>query len=120
MQMPKTIQIKNGEKVSPTFSAQEYANRQAKLRAYLAQNNIDAAVFTSYHNINYYSDFLYCSFGRQYALVVTQDSAVTISANPTKDSPSTPSVVPRKRTSALPSSSGVTTVTMPSSPRVTA
>lgn len=81
MQMPKTIQIKNGEKVSPTFSAQEYANRQGKLRAYLAQNNIDAAVFTSYHNINYYSDFLYCSFGRPYALVVTQDSAVTISAN---------------------------------------
>lgn len=56
----KTIQIKNGEKVSPTFSAQEYANRQAKLRAYMAQNNIDAAVFTSYHNLNYYSDFLYC------------------------------------------------------------
>ena len=81
MQMPKTIQIKNGEKTSPTFSVQEYANRQAKLRAYLAQNNIDTAVFTSYHNINYYSDFLYCSFGRPYALVVTQDSAVTISAN---------------------------------------
>ena len=39
MQMPKTIQIKNGEKVSPTFSAQEYANRQAKLRVYMAQNN---------------------------------------------------------------------------------
>ena len=38
-------------------------------------------MFTSYHNLNYYSDFLYCSFGRNYALVVTQDSAVTISAN---------------------------------------
>ena len=46
-----------------------------------AQNNIDAAVFTSYHNINYYSDFLYCSFGRPYALVVTQDAVVSISAN---------------------------------------
>ena len=46
MQMPKTIQIRNGEKVTPTFSAQEYANRQAKLRAWMAQNNIDAAVFT--------------------------------------------------------------------------
>lgn len=81
MPMPKTTQIKNGEKVTPTFSAQEYANRQATLRAYMAQNNIDAAVFTSYHTLNYYSDFLYCSFGRNYALVVTQDSAVTISAN---------------------------------------
>ncbi len=81
MPMPKTTQIKNGEKVTPTFSAQEYANRQATLRAYMAQNGIDAAVFTSYHTLNYYSDFLYCSFGRHYALVVTQDSAVTISAN---------------------------------------
>ena len=41
MQLPNTIQIKNGEKVKPTFSAQEYANRQGKLRACLAQNNID-------------------------------------------------------------------------------
>ena len=57
MHMPKTLQIKNGEKVTPTFSAQEYANRQAKLRAYMARHGIDAAVFTSYHNINYYSDF---------------------------------------------------------------
>lgn len=81
MHMPKTLQIKNGEKVTPTFSAQEYANRQAKLRAYMASHGIDAAVFTSYHNINYYSDFLYCAFGRHYGLVVTQDKVVTISAN---------------------------------------
>ncbi len=40
-----------------------------------------AVVFTSYHNINYYSDFLYTAFGRNYALVVTQDSHTTISAN---------------------------------------
>ncbi len=81
MHMPKTLQIKNGEKVTPTFSAQEYANRQVKLRAYMASHGIDAAVFTSYHNINYYSDFLYCAFGRHYGLVVTQDKVVTISAN---------------------------------------
>lgn len=71
MHMPKTLQIKNGEKVTPTFSAQEYANRQVKLRAYMASHGIDAAVFTSYHNINYYSDFLYCAFGRHYGLVLT-------------------------------------------------
>ena len=81
MQMPQTIRIRNGQKVRPTFSGQEYANRQARLRAHLAEAGIDAAVFTSYHNINYYSDFLYCSFGRPYALVVTQDAAVSISAN---------------------------------------
>src|SRR5699024_9845803 len=34
-----------------------------------------------YHNINYYSDFLYTSFGRSYALVVTQDKHYTVSAN---------------------------------------
>jgi len=38
-------------------------------------------VFTSIHNINYYSDFLYCSFGRPFALVVTAEEVVSISAN---------------------------------------
>ncbi|MBF8757698.1 M24 family metallopeptidase [Pseudomonas guariconensis] len=81
MQMPKTLKIRNGEKAKPTFSAQEYAARQARLRAYMAEHDIEAAIFTSYHNVNYYSDFLYCSFGRPYALVVTQDKVVSISAN---------------------------------------
>jgi creatinase len=81
MQLPKTLRISNGEKPVATFSAEEFARRQASLRDYLARHDIDAAVFTSYHNINYYSDFLYCSFGRPYALVVTQDSVVSISAN---------------------------------------
>lgn len=36
---------------------------------------------TSYHNVNYYSDFLYCSFGRLFGVVITPDSATTISAN---------------------------------------
>lgn len=81
MQMPKTLQIHNGEKVPSTFSPQEYAQRLSTLRAYMAQQDIDAALFTSYHNINYYADFLYCSFGRQYALVVTRERSVLISAN---------------------------------------
>lgn len=114
MQMPKTIQIKNGEKVSPTFSAQEYANRQGKLRAYLAQNNIDAAVFTSYHNINYYSDFLYCSFGRQYALVVTQDSAVTTA--PTSMAVSHGAVPSALKISSTPTGSATTTSSRSSRP----
>ena len=81
LSMPSLIQIKNGEKVKPTFSAQEYQNRQQKLKAYMAKSDIDSVLFTSYHNINYYADFLYCSFGRFYGLVIDQDKVVTISAN---------------------------------------
>lgn len=79
--MPSLIQIKNGEKIKPTFSPQEYANRQNTLRDYMAKNAIDTVLFTSNHNINYYADFLYCSFGRFYGLVINHDKAVTISAN---------------------------------------
>jgi hypothetical protein len=35
--------------------------------------SLDAAVLTSMHNVAYYSGFLYCSFGRPYACVVTAD-----------------------------------------------
>ena len=79
--MENIIHIDNGEKPTPTFSASEMKARQDALRALMAKNDIDAALFTSYHNINYYSDFLYCSFGRLYGLAVTQGKAVTISAN---------------------------------------
>jgi creatinase len=37
----------------------------------MAAEGLDACVLTSMHDIAYYSGFLYCSFGRQYALVVT-------------------------------------------------
>ncbi len=79
--MENIIKIRNGEKPTPTFSAGEMASRQDKLRALMAKKNVDAVLFTSYHNINYYSDFLFCSFGRPYGLVVTSDKAVTITAN---------------------------------------
>ena len=81
MQMPQTLELHNGDKAPATFSPKEYARRLGALRAYMAQQDIDAALFTSYHNINYYAGFLYCSFGRQYALVVTQEHSVLISAN---------------------------------------
>ena len=55
--------------------------RLTALRKQMADDGVDAVLFTSYHNINYYSDFLFTSFGRNYALVVTQDNATTISAN---------------------------------------
>lgn len=81
MQMPQTLSIPNGDKVRPTFSDQEMQSRLAKLRAYMAENDLHAVLFTSYHNINYYSDFVYCRFGRDYGLVVTQDSFTTVTAN---------------------------------------
>jgi creatinase len=70
----------NGGKVEPTFSAAEMGRRQAGLRGILADLSLDAAVLTSYHNINYHADFLYCSFGRRYALVVTHDQTVSVAA----------------------------------------
>jgi len=81
MNMPRTKIIPNGDNVVRTFSDAEYKNRQASLRQHMAANNIDAVILTSIHCINYYSDFLYCSFGRPYALVVTQDKATTVTAN---------------------------------------
>lgn len=70
----------NGEKVQPTFSAAEMKRRQDAVRAYMAGAGIDAALFTSYHCINYYADFLYCQFGRRYGLVIDHDGATSISA----------------------------------------
>lgn len=81
MDMPRLIEIQNGERVQGTFSDDEMDGRLARLRSVMAEREIDAVLFTSYHNVNYYSDFLYCAFGRPYGLVVTQDAATTISAN---------------------------------------
>ena len=78
---PVLLKLHNGDKVKPTFSAREMNARLSKLRACMASNDVAAALFTSIHNINYYADFVYCSFGRSYGLVVTQDAHTTISAN---------------------------------------
>ncbi|MFQ5755698.1 MAG: M24 family metallopeptidase [Acidiferrobacterales bacterium] len=81
MQRPQTLRIKNGEKKLPTFSAAEMNERLARLRRHMDASDIDAVLFTSIHNINYFNDFVYCSFGRPYGLVVTQDQSTAISAN---------------------------------------
>ena len=70
----------NGQKVKPTFSAAEMRRRQDGLRGILEELKLDAAVLTSYHNINYFSDFLYCYFGRRYAFLITSNKAMTVSA----------------------------------------
>ena len=79
--MKDLIRLYNGEKVQPTFSEQEMKNRLSKLRKHMEEEGIQAVLFTSIHNINYYSDFLYCSFGRPYGLVVTQNKQIYFSAN---------------------------------------
>jgi len=73
--------IRNGDKVNGTFSDEEMNRRLRTLRAHMAADDLDAVLFTSIHNVNYFSDFLYCAFGRPYGLLVTQDEATTISAN---------------------------------------
>ena len=55
--------------------------RLTLLRGLMAELDLDAVVLTSYHNINYFGDFLYCYFGRNYALVVTKTDQVSVSAN---------------------------------------
>ena len=81
MVMNQLISIQNGRKQAPIFSAAEMESRLAKLRTQMAAENIDAVIFTSIHNINYYNHFVYCSFGRPYGLVVTQDKLKSITAN---------------------------------------
>jgi creatinase len=73
--------IRNGERVQRTFSDAEMEGRLARLREHMAAEGIDCVLFTSYHNINYYADFLYCSFGRPYGLVVTPERSTSLSAN---------------------------------------
>jgi len=73
--------IRNGTKAHPVFSAAEMNGRLARLRAHMAAEGIQACLFTSYHNINYYDHFLYCSFGRPYGLVVTERDVTAIVAN---------------------------------------
>ncbi|MGH6930110.1 MAG: M24 family metallopeptidase [Dongiaceae bacterium] len=79
--LPDLKIIRNGEKVQGTFSMAEMEGRLARLRKHMAKERIGHVLFTSYHNINYYSDFLYCSFGRPYGLVVTPSRATSVSAN---------------------------------------
>lgn len=81
MELPSLIEIPNGDKVTPTFSIDELQRRLGKLRKHMADNDVDAVVLTSYHNINYFSDFVYCRFGRDYGLVVTQERYTTVTAN---------------------------------------
>lgn len=79
MDRPEFYRFHQGARMLP-FASAEYEARLSGLRARMAEAGVDACVFTSMHNIAYYSGFLYCAFGRPYALVVTPSDSVTISA----------------------------------------
>lgn len=68
----------NGEKAYSPFSDAEMQRRQDAMRHHMDEANLDACVFTSYHNICYFSGFLYCAFGRRYALALTPEEATTV------------------------------------------
>ena len=78
---PEFFTFANGQKAPMPFAQSEYDARLDGLRAIIAEQNLDAVILTSMHGIAYYSGFLYCSFGRPYACVVTADTATTVSAN---------------------------------------
>ena len=81
VQRPEFFELHNGSKAKLPFSDAEYETRLGALRELMASSGIDAMLLTSMHNIAYYSGFLYCSFGRPYACVVTAERCVTVSAN---------------------------------------
>lgn len=44
----------------------------------MEENKIEGALLTSLHNINYFCDFMHCSFGRTFGLVVTMDKVTLL------------------------------------------
>ncbi|WP_156790707.1 aminopeptidase P family protein [Rhodobacter ferrooxidans] len=80
MERPEQYRFHNGTKALLPFAPEEYDDRIAGLRDIMELHGLDAVVLTSMHNVAYYSGFLYCSFGRPYACVVTATECVTISA----------------------------------------
>ena len=75
------LSFRNGQKATLPFTTTEYESRLAKLRQIMDSHGINAALLTSIQNVAYYSGFVYCSFGRPYACLVTHDRCVTVSAN---------------------------------------
>lgn len=78
---PEFFTREDGGKAKLPFSKAEYERRLTALRQSMADRGVEAVLFTSMHNIAYYSGFLYCAFGRPYACVVTQTNCTTVSAN---------------------------------------
>ena len=81
MEQPRTLSIHNGEKLTSVFSEDEMGQRLKKLRSCLNNEGINAALFTSFHNINYFDHYLYTAFGRNYGFVITPERTCSITAN---------------------------------------
>ncbi len=81
MQRPDFFTLHNGDKAKLPFSDKEYQTRVDSLREVMSKNNLDMIILTSMHNIAYYTGFIYCSFGRPFGCVVTENKIYTISAN---------------------------------------
>jgi len=81
MQRPDFFTLHNGDKAKLPFSDKEYQTRVDSLREVMSKNNLDMIILTSMHNIAYYTGFIYCSFGRPFGCVVTENKISTISAN---------------------------------------
>lgn len=77
---PAFDRFHNGDRAPLAFDTGEYDARIAGLRHRMAALGVEVALFSSMHNVAYYSGFLYCAFGRPYALVVSATDVVTISA----------------------------------------
>ncbi len=81
MKRQQVLKIQNGDKAVLPFSNEEYERRLNEIRRVMETAGLDAVLFTSMHNVAYASGFLYCSFGRPYACVVTAETCTTVSAN---------------------------------------
>ncbi|MEI4473290.1 aminopeptidase P family protein [Frigidibacter sp. MR17.24] len=77
---PESYAFRNGDKAPLPFAPEEYEARLEGLRDLMELHSLDAVVLTSMHNVAYYSGFLYCSFGRPYACVVTPGQVTVVSA----------------------------------------
>ena len=78
---PKTLTLENGKPPQPTFSDQEMRRRVAAMRQHMLAEQMEAVILTSMHCVNYFTDFVYTAFGRNYGCVITADRLTTISAN---------------------------------------
>ena len=55
--------------------------RLAAMRQHMVSAQVEAVILTSMHCVNYFTDFVYTAFGRNYGCVITSDRLTTISAN---------------------------------------
>ena len=82
MERPDFFELNNGEKVKLPFTDNEYNDRVSKLRSVMDQNGLDMVILTSMHNVAYYTGFIYCSFGRPYGCVITQNKICLLYTSP--------------------------------------